>query len=187
MKAPLRLACWLDKVRLTMRHVLNKVRKFPVNSFVRRAALFAALWWVLAEGNFAAWGVGLVSVILALAVSLILLPPGPSRFSLTGLASFLGFFLVQSVKGGVQVALMALRPRLDLRPAVLDIPMRLPEGRARVFLANTLNLLPGTLSAGLEGKHLRMHVLDERSPVETEVREVEMRIARMLDLSLEAL
>ena len=177
----------LDKVHLTMWHVLNRVREFSVIALIRRAALFAALWWVLTEGSFAAWGVGLVSVILALAVSLILLPPGPSRFSLTGLASFLGFFLVQSVKGGVQVAFMALRPRLDLRPVVLDIPMRLPEGGARVFLANTLNLLPGTLSAGLEGKYLRMHVLDERSPVEAELREVEMRIARMLSLSLEAL
>ncbi|MDO8890941.1 MAG: Na+/H+ antiporter subunit E [Sulfurimicrobium sp.] len=169
-----------------MRSALNNAREYPVKPLIRRAVLFTALWWILAEGNFVAWGVGLVSIMLALATSLILLPPGPSRLSLTGLAGFLGYFLVQSLKGGVQVALMALRPRLDLRPAVVDIPLRLPEGRARVLLAITLNLLPGTLSAGLESRHLRMHVLDERSPVETEVRKTETHIARMLGLPLEA-
>lgn len=170
-----------------MRKTLNTVRKYPTKVWVWRAIIFAALWWILAEGNFVAWGVGLVSVILALVASLILFPPGPSRPSLTGLAGFLGFFLVQSVRGGVQVALMALRPHLDLRPAVLEIPIRLPEGCARVLLANTLNLLPGTLSAGLEGRHLRMHVLDERSPIETGVRETEAHISRMLSLPLEEL
>lgn len=170
-----------------MQNTLNTPRKYPIKVLVWRGTLFTALWWILTEGDFVAWGVGLVSVILALAASLILFPPGPSRLSLTGLVGFLGLFLVQSVKGGVQVALMALRPRLDLRPAVLDIPMRLPEGRARVLLANTLNLLPGTLSAGLEGRHLRMHLLDKRIPAESGVREAEARIARMLSLPLEEL
>ncbi len=143
------------------------------------------LWWILTEGSAVAWGVGLISVMLALVASLILLPPGPARLSPTGLAGFVGFFLVQSVKGGVQVARMALRPRLEMHPAMLKITMRLPEGHARLLLANTLNLLPGTLSAGLEHNQLRLHVLDERGPMEKEVREVETRIARMLGLPLE--
>ncbi|CAH1202041.1 conserved membrane hypothetical protein [Candidatus Nitrotoga sp. BS] len=170
-----------------MQNPLNTPRKYPIKVLVWRATLFTALWWILTEGNFVAWGVGLVSVILALVASLILFPPGTSRLSLTGLAGFLGFFLVQSVKGGVQVALIALRPRLDLRPAVLDITMRLPEGRSRVLLANTLNLLPGTLSIGLEGRYLRMHLLDKRIPVESGVHEAEVCIARMLSLPLEEL
>lgn len=155
-------------------------------SLLLRAGVFATLWWILAEGSFLAWGVGLASVVLALIASLILLPPAPSRLSLLGAASFLVFFLLQSFSGGVQVARMALRPRPDLRPAVLDIPLRLPEGGARLLLAATLNLLPGTLSAGLEGGHLRMHVLDQRFPSESAVRAVETRIARLLSLSMQA-
>lgn len=147
--------------------------------------MFAVLWWILAEGNFVAWGVGLVSIILALAASLILLPPSSSRLSLTGLASFLNFFLVQSLKGGVQVAVMALRPRLDLRPGMLKIPLYLPEGVGRVILVNTLNLLPGTLSVSLTTDSLRLHMLDERRPIEVQVRDVEARIAHMLGLKLE--
>ena len=45
-----------------------------------RGALFAALWWVLAGGCADSWGVGGVSVILALAASLVLLPPAKGRF-----------------------------------------------------------------------------------------------------------
>lgn len=155
-------------------------------SLLLRAGVIATLWWILAEGSFLAWGVGLASIVLALIVSLVLLPPAPSRLSLLGAASFLGFFLLQSFSGGVQVARMALRPRPDLRPAVLDIPLRLPEGGARILLAATLNVLPGTLSAGLEGGHLRMHVLDQRFPAESAVRAVETRIARLLSLSMQA-
>lgn len=169
-----------------MPSILNTAREYPVRPLLQRATLLAVLWWILTEGSAVAWGAGLISVMLALLASLMLLPPGPARLSPAGLAGFLGFFLLQSVKGGVQVAVMALRPGLDLHPAMLEMPMRLPEGQARVLLANTLNLLPGTLSAGLDHNQLRLHVLDERQPIEAEVREVERRIARMLGLPMEA-
>lgn len=169
-----------------MNSALHTAPSHLAKPLLLRAGLFVTLWWILAEGSFLAWGVGLASVVLAVVVSLILLPPAPSRISPLAVASFLGFFLLQSFSGGVQVARMALRPRPDLRPVVLDIPLRLPEGGARLFLAATLNLLPGTLSAGLQGGHLRIHVLDQRFPVEAEVRAVETRIARLLGLPLEA-
>ena len=145
-----------------------------------RGALFAALWWVLAGGRADSWGVGGVSVILALAASLVLMPPAKGRFSPLGLAAFVGFFLVQSVKGGIQVAAMALRPQLDLAPVLLEVPITLPPGPARVLLINTLSLLPGTLSMRLDHDLLRLHVLDARLPIEAEVRAAEAHISRLL-------
>jgi multicomponent Na+:H+ antiporter subunit E len=121
-----------------------------------------------------------VSVGAALAASLYLAPPGQGRLSSAGLLDFAGFFLVQSFKGGTQVAVRAFRPRMDLAPALMEVPVTLPEGLARVLLVNTLNLLPGTVSVRLEGDRLYLHVLDERWPVAEEVRETEARIARML-------
>jgi len=153
---------------------------------VWRGALFTALWWVLSEGRGDGWAVGLASILLALATSLIFLPPAPIRISPSGLAGFIGFFLRQSVIGGAQVALLAMRRRLDLRPAIIEIPLRLPEGPARILLANTLSLLPGTLSVGLVEERLRLHVLDARLPARPAVRVAEARIARMLGLTWEA-
>lgn len=144
-----------------------------------RGALFTGLWWVLAGGRADGWGVGGVSVILALAASLALMPPAKGRFSPLGLAAFVGYFLIQSVKGGIQVAAMALRPRLDLAPAMLDLPIALPPGLARVMLVNTMTLLPGTLSVRIQGDRLRLHVLDRRLPIVEELRAVEAAIARI--------
>lgn len=148
-----------------------------------RGMAFALVWWVLAEGRADSWGVGAVSVIAALAASLFLAPPGPDRLSPAGLLAFAGFFLVQSFKGGAQVAAQAFRPRMDLAPALMEVPVTLPQGLARVLLVNTLNLLPGTVGVRLEGDRLCLHVLDARQPIAEEVRATEARIARMLGAS----
>jgi len=81
-----------------------------MQAVLRRGLAFAVLWWVLAEGRADSWGVGVMSIALAVTVSLRLLPPQRSRLSIAGLLKFTGFFLLHSVKGGVQVAAMALRP-----------------------------------------------------------------------------
>ena len=150
-----------------------------VRAVLGRGALFAGLWWVLAGGRADSWGVGGVSVILALATSLVLMPPGKGSFSPLGFVAFVGFFLVHSVKGGFQVAAMALRPRLDLAPAMLDLPIALPPGPARVMLVNTMALLPGTLSVRIDCDRLRLHVLDRRLPIMEELRAAEAAITRI--------
>jgi multicomponent Na+:H+ antiporter subunit E len=151
-----------------------------IRAIIARALAYALVWWALTGGRADNWGLGLAAVVLAVAASLVLSPPGPGRFSGAGLAAFAGFFLIQSVRGGVQVAAMALRPRLDLAPAILELPLGLPPGPARVWLVATLTLLPGTLGVGIAGDRLRLHVLDRRRPIEAEVRAAEARIARML-------
>lgn len=68
-------------------------------SIVTRATAFALVWWALAEGRVDSWGVGGVSVALAVAASLYLAPAAPGRPSPGGLLRFVGFFLVQSARG----------------------------------------------------------------------------------------
>lgn len=154
-----------------------------IGALFRRGLAFAALWWVLAEGRADTWGVGAAAIAAAAAASLLLLPPGRSRFSPAGAAAFAGFFLSRSLQGGLQVARQALRPRPDLAPALLELPLALPPGPATVLLAYTLNLLPGTLSVEIAHPTLRLHVLDARLDIAGEVREAESHIARMLGIS----
>lgn len=154
-----------------------------MGAILARGTALALIWWVLAEGRADSWGVGAVSVAVALAASLLLAPPRPRRLSPAGLLGFAGFFLVQSFRGGVQVAARAFKPRMDLAPALVEVPVTLPEGLARVLLVNTLNLLPGTVSVHLEEDRLLLHVLDARLPVAGEVRQAEASIARMLGAS----
>ena len=59
------------------------------------------------------------------------------------------FFLWELLASGVRVARDVLRPRLDLTPAVVAVPLELKQEVAIVLLANMVSLTPGTLSIDL--------------------------------------
>lgn len=59
------------------------------------------------------------------------------------------FFLWELLASGVRVARDVLRPRLDLTPAVVAVPLELKHEVAIVLLANMVSLTPGTLSIDL--------------------------------------
>ncbi|HVL76970.1 MAG TPA: Na+/H+ antiporter subunit E [Noviherbaspirillum sp.] len=143
-----------------------------------RTLVFAFLWWVLVGGYLGSWYVGVPSIALAVWSSMKLSPPPALRFSPLALLTFFIFFIVQSLKGGVQVAVMALRPTLDLHPAQLDLPLRV-SGPAQLVLASAVSLMPGTLAMTVENNRLRLHVLDARLPIARDVRAAERRIARI--------
>jgi multicomponent Na+:H+ antiporter subunit E len=53
-----------------------------------------------------------------------------------------------------------------------------------ILLVDVLSLLPGTLSVDLRGTVLTLHVLDERTPAEAELRVLEGLIAAMFRVPL---
>lgn len=148
-----------------------------LRALLPRAAGFAALWWMLAEGRADGWALGGLAVVLATWTSFVVLPARPGRVSPTGVLRFFGFFVLNSLRGGAQVAAMAFRGRSALRPAMLEVPLTLPSGGARLLLVNALGLMPGTLGVELAGDTLRLHVLDDRAPLIAEVRALEAAIA----------
>ncbi|MDP2153767.1 MAG: Na+/H+ antiporter subunit E [Methylotenera sp.] len=137
------------------------------------------LWWVLAEGRIDGWWLGAVAVVTATCVSVILMPPAVHRLRWGQIPSFVLFFLRNSVRGGFQVAMMALRGRAALQPGVLELQLNLPAGGPRVLMTNVIGLMPGTLSVELAEDRLRVHVLDERLPIEAEAGELEARISAL--------
>ena len=144
-----------------------------------RILLFSCLWWVLAEGRPDGWLLGGVAVIVATWASVTLWPQAAHGLRLAALPGFLAFFLANSMRGGWQVALMALRGPRVLQPAFLELPLNLPAGAPQVLLTNVLSLMPGTLGVELADDRLRLHVLDERLPVVAEARALELRIAAL--------
>jgi multicomponent Na+:H+ antiporter subunit E len=92
---------------------------------------------------------------------------------------FLPVFLLESVKGGIDVSLRVFRPGMRLRPVVVDYRLRLPNGLPRLLMLNVVSLLPGTLSADLQDNCLRLHVLDKNTSYENELRRIESYIEKM--------
>lgn len=76
--------------------------------------------------------------------------------------SLIGLLLPELVLGAVQVALLALRPRLHLRPAVVAYPLTVTTDAQITLLANLITLTPGTLSVDVsdDRRTLYVHVLD---------------------------
>jgi multicomponent Na+:H+ antiporter subunit E len=143
----------------------------------RRCLFFLGLWWVLSEGRPTDWGFGLVVAGVAAAVAL---PQETGRgIRPAGLLRFAPFFLWQSFVAAVEVARLALSPRLRLRPSLLSYPLRLRSLKAQVFFANTISLLPGTLTADLWEGRLRLHVLASTPQVVDKVAAVEERVAAL--------
>lgn len=153
---------------------------------VSRIFVFGFIWWTLGGGGPATWWLGLPAVAIAVAVSLLVTHPSIRlRWSPGGLASFLPFFCLQSLRGGVDVAWRAFHPGLPIHPCLVHYPLRLRETPARVFMANVVSLLPGTLSADLEGDSLVVHALDGRLPVTEQLRALESRVARLFRIVLQ--
>lgn len=153
-------------------------------AIAQRVALMAVLWWAITQGRAESWLFGAPIIVAAALASLAL--QGRQRWRLRPLAAarILPWFLARSLAAGVDVALRVLRPQPRIAPAFVVVRTRLTDPGARVLLADSMSLLPGTLSAGLRGDALELHVLDRAAPVADEVRAIETRIAELLGLRL---
>ena len=149
-----------------------------------RFASLSFLWWVLTDGHPASWWLGLPVLTLTTLLTLRLRSRFEWHWNVLGMIRFAPFFFLQSLRGGVDVAWRALSPRMPLTPMLINYPLRLPKGPARVFLANTVSLLPGTCSTALQDEYLTIHVLDGTLPIDAALRVVEARVANLFGLEI---
>lgn len=139
-----------------MNTVALRTRVHSLWRAVQAAALLTLLWWVLAGS--AGWEFG-VAVISLSTLAALAFPPVPRRWNSLGLLRLSGYFCKESVLAGTQVARLAFKMKPALQPVLRVHRLRLPAGPARTLFVMMISLLPGTLSADLEGDVVRVHVL----------------------------
>lgn len=144
-----------------------------------RLLLLLFIWWVLTQGDTTSWAIGIPTVLFATIVSLWLSTYSPWGWRLNAFLRFVPLFVYWSLKGGIDVAGRAFSPSLPLAPEILDYSLQLRNGTARVFFANIVSLLPGTLSADIRGDMLMIHVLDSTLPMFEQLRRLEVAVARL--------
>ncbi len=149
-----------------------------------RAIALVVLWIVLTGGDTGTWYIGVLAVVAGTLGSLAMLPEYSWRWTAGGLVRFVPFFVWETLSGGTDVALRAVRPSMPLTPDIVSYESRLPLNAARVFMANTVSLLPGTLSAELEGSHLRVHSLAGADQALENLNKLEARVADLFGLEL---
>jgi multicomponent Na+:H+ antiporter subunit E len=153
---------------------------------------FAALWWLLTEGDESSWVIGIVVVPFSAWLSLTLFKdvrlrknsPAHSvgqlqRIYVLRLFLFLPFFLLKSIHGGWQAAKLAVRPSMPVNPGFFRYNLRLQGSFARLFFMHLVSLLPGTVSAKLEDDQLLIHALDMTSKNNNEISQCEQQVAKL--------
>ena len=149
-----------------------------------RAAWMALLWVGLNGWDGASWLLGGPAVLAAAWISVKLLPEVSWRWSVKGACAFAGYFLLESVRGGWDVARRALSPELPLAPAIVCYPLHLPTSPSQLFFCSAISLLPGTAVVAIAEGNICIHVLDCSPRVEAELRTLERRVAALFGVEL---
>jgi multicomponent Na+:H+ antiporter subunit E len=70
---------------------------------------------------------------------------------------YLSVFLIELVKANFSVMLLVFSPRINIRPAIVEIKTELKSPMGRLALANTITLTPGTLVVDIKDDSLFIH------------------------------
>jgi len=160
-------------------------RSTATRAWAWRGSLLAGLWLLIAEGAASSWVIGLPSVAFATWLSLQLSPPARLAVRPGGAIRFVGFFLKESLLGGLDVARRTLAPELRIAPGIKAFDTKLPRGFHQLLFGSCVSLLPGTLSVTLKNDQLRMHLLDQQTDPVRSLRQLELRILEMIPVSAE--
>jgi multicomponent Na+:H+ antiporter subunit E len=156
-----------------------------------------ALWMLLTRGDSSGLLFGLCIAAIATGFRNGPLSGPPLALRPLTLARFLPGFIGQSLQAGADIALRAIPPATDADADAVGFPQRwrftieprlhryglqLPPGNARTFFIGVISLLPGTLSAEVEGDTLAVHVIGGRRDVGAQLSRLEQRVASLFGL-----
>lgn len=69
--------------------------------------------------------------------------------------------IIEILKANRQVLHFIMTPRYQVEPQIVHFTSHLKTETARVILANSITLTPGTITVGLEGNEFYVHCLDK--------------------------
>jgi len=141
---------------------------------IRRSAPLASLlfaFWMLLSGEMDPFHLG-AGVLVAIAVTALTEPlllaepemlPAPAH-PITGqpwgrLAGYLPWLALEIVRANLHVARVVLAPSLPIDPQLVRLRHPLPHNLARMTLANSITLTPGTVTLDVAGDEYLVHAL----------------------------
>jgi multicomponent Na+:H+ antiporter subunit E len=132
--------------------------------------LFMLGFWLLLSARFdpvfLGMGLGFSALVVWLTLPMVSMVLGPElggpRVFLRRLLRY-GIYVVwlvgRIVPAGIQVAYYVLHPRLPIDPGVLRFHTSLRSPIARTILANSITLVPGTMTLEVDGDEFAVHAL----------------------------
>ncbi len=74
---------------------------------------------------------------------------------------YVAVLIVEILKANWQVLFFIMTPKYQVEPQIVHFTSHLKTELARVILANSITLTPGTITIGLEGSDYYVHCLDK--------------------------
>ena len=81
---------------------------------------------------------------------------------------YIPLFIWKLVLANIDVARRVLSPKIPLNPGFVKVPTDLEGDFAKLTLANSITLTPGTLSIDVENEHVYVHTVDVKGKNEAE-------------------
>lgn len=73
---------------------------------------------------------------------------------------YIGVFLIALLKSNIDVIFRVLHPKLPIRPGIVRVETKLKSPIARMILANSITLTPGTFIVDIKDEYLYVHWID---------------------------
>ncbi len=101
-------------------------------------------------------------------------------------AAYIPYMVYAIVRANLDVARRVVDPRLPIRPGIVKVRTRLRNPMARMVLANSITLTPGTLTVDIQDEDLFIHWVDvETGDVEQATRDIAAGFERFLEVIFE--
>lgn len=157
---------------------MNKIfSKISKQDIIFHILFMSFIWWILTKDDYRSWILGIPAIGLSLLLKGYIGPSAPLKLNLFEVIPFTIFFLKQSLLGGLDVIRRAFHPKCPLAPSFIQYQLKIKNAAAQIFFANTVSLLPGTLSANLKDLSVDIHVLDETLPNQNSLNLLESKVA----------
>jgi multicomponent Na+:H+ antiporter subunit E len=149
-----------------------------------RLAVFSIVWLFLTEWQLNSLMVGSIFIVAASLLSVYLAPKYRHTAQLLKspkkIVLFLSYFAIQSVRGGWDIAKLALIPTSKTSPGIIHYRTNLIDDSQVFTLIQILNLLPGTVSACRDGRDLSIHVLDLSSFKQSDIDDCQWWVTQLI-------
>ncbi len=155
----------------------NNAAGFP-SRYIAAVLILFALWLVLTgvisfPGGLRPGAMGqellagaAISLLLGFWAAGFLARSGLAVFSpkrLFALAAYVPVFFIEVVKANLDVAYRVIHPAMPIRPGIVAVKTSLKSDIAKLWLANSITLTPGTLTVDVVGDTLFIHWIYVRS------------------------
>lgn len=150
--------------------------------------VFYFLVWVIFNGQItveiAVFGLAVAAVVYAFTCKFLDWSPSKDLVLVKKaglLFAYAGLLIWEVIKANMAMIRMTVAPDIEPDPVIVKIHTKLQSKTARVLLANSITLTPGTITVSLEGDELMVHCLDKSFSEGLEESSFERALLRLED------